>query len=35
MILSVALIIVGNVAVFAVFQAKARNKDSNGPMTNN
>jgi hypothetical protein len=35
MILSVVLIIVGIVAVVAIFKARAKGKDSNGPMNNN
>jgi prolipoprotein diacylglyceryltransferase len=35
MILSIVLIVVGLIVVVALFQAKAKNKDSNGPMNNN
>lgn len=35
MLLAVILIIVGIIAVIAVFNARARGKDSNGPMNNN
>ncbi len=35
MLIAVILIIVGIIAVIAVFNAKAKNKDSNGPMNNN
>jgi len=35
MILSIALIIIGIVAIIAVFITKAKHKDNNGPMNNN
>jgi hypothetical protein len=35
MVLSVILIIVGIIVVAALLQARAQNKDSNGPMNNN
>ena len=35
MILTIVLIIIGLVAVAALFRAKAKHKDSNGPMNNN
>jgi hypothetical protein len=35
MILTVILVIVGIVVVIAVINARTKNKDSNGPMTNN
>jgi hypothetical protein len=35
MILAITLIIVGIVAIIAIFNARAKGKDSNGPMTNN
>lgn len=35
MILTIILIVVGIVVLLAVFRARAKNKDSNGPMTNN
>jgi hypothetical protein len=35
MIIAIAVLIVGIVVVVAVFQARASNKDSNGPMDNN
>lgn len=35
MILSIVLIVVGLIVVVALFQAKAKNTDSNGPMDNN
>jgi type II secretory pathway pseudopilin PulG len=35
MILIVVVIVIGIVAVIAIFNAKAKHKDSNGPMNNN
>jgi hypothetical protein len=35
MILSVVLIVVGIIVVIALLQARAKNRDSNGPMNNN
>lgn len=35
MILTIVLIIVGVVVIAAVIQARAKHKDSNGPMNNN
>jgi heme/copper-type cytochrome/quinol oxidase subunit 2 len=35
MLIAVILIIVGTIAVIAVFNARAKNKDNNGPMNNN
>jgi hypothetical protein len=35
MILAIVLIIVGMVAVAAIWRARSKGKDSNGPMTNN
>jgi hypothetical protein len=35
MVLTVILVIVGIIIVAAVFQARAKHKDSNGPMNNN
>ena len=35
MILAIILIIVGIIAVIAILNARAKHKDSNGPMTNN
>ncbi len=35
MILTIILVIVGIIAVIAIFRARAKGKDSNGPMTDN
>ncbi|MCW3104803.1 MAG: hypothetical protein JWO09_3243 [Bacteroidetes bacterium] len=35
MVLTVVLIIAGVIIVAAIFQARAKNRDSNGPMNNN
>lgn len=35
MILSILLIVAGIAVVIAIFRARAKGKDSNGPMTNN
>jgi hypothetical protein len=35
MILAITLLIIGIVAVVAIFRARTKGKDSNGPMTNN
>lgn len=35
MVLTVVLIIAGVIIVAAIFQARAKHKDSNGPMNNN
>jgi len=35
MILAIVVGVIGVVAVIAIFSAKAKHKDSNGPMNNN
>lgn len=35
MVLSIVLIIAGIIIVAAIFQARAKHRDSNGPMNNN
>lgn len=35
MVLTVVLVIIGIIMVAVLFQSRARNKDSNGPMNNN